>query len=50
VISLRYSEETQYIKETTPQENVIMVYKCDLCNMDFDTEDELDKHMDIVKH
>ena len=50
MISRRYSEETQYIKETTPQENVPSLYKCDLCNKDFDSEDELDKHMDIAKH
>ena len=50
VISRRYSEDTQYIKETTPQENVPRVYKCDLCNKGFDSEDELDKHMDIAKH
>jgi hypothetical protein len=50
VISRRYSEETQYIKERTPDENVPMVYKCELCNKGFDSEDELDKHMNIAKH
>ena len=50
VISRRYSEETQYIEETTHQENIPIVYKCDLCNNGFDSEDELDKHMDIAKH
>ena len=41
---------TQYIKETTPQENVPMIYKCDLCNEVFNSEDELDKHIDVAKH
>ena len=50
VISRRYSEDTQYIKDTTSPENVPRVYKCDLCNKGFDSEDELDKHMDIAKH
>ena len=50
VISRRYSEDTQYIKDTTSPENVPRVYKCDLCNKGFDSENELDKHMDIAKH
>jgi len=52
MIPPKYTDQTQdkYIKETTPQENVPMIYRCDLCNEVFNSEDELDKHMDIVKH
>jgi Zinc-finger of C2H2 type len=46
----KYSDQSQYIKETTPQENVPSVYKCDLCNEVFNSENELDKHMDVAKH
>jgi len=50
VIPPKYSDYSQYIKETTPQENVPMIYKCDLCNDAFNSEDELDKHMHVAKH
>ena len=52
VIPPKYADQTQtkYIKETTPQENVPMIYRCDLCNEVFNSEDELDKHMDVAKH
>jgi len=52
MIPAKYADQTRtrYIKETTPQENVPMIYKCDLCNEVFNSEDELDKHMDVTKH
>ena len=52
MIPPKYTDQTQdkYIKETTPQENVPMIYRCDLCNEVFNSEDELDKHMDVAKH
>ena len=52
MIPPKYADQTQtqYIKETTPQENVPMIYKCDLCNEVFNSEDELDKHIDVAKH
>lgn len=50
VISRRYSDQTHYIKETTTQENISRIYKCDLCDENFDSVDELDKHMDIAEH
>jgi hypothetical protein len=52
MIPPKYTDQTQdkYIKETTPQENVPMIYLCDLCNEVFNSEDELDKHIDVAKH
>ena len=52
MIPPKYTDQTQdkYIKETTPQENVPMIYRCDLCNEVFNSEDELDKHIDVAKH
>jgi Zinc-finger of C2H2 type len=52
MIPPKYTDQTQdkYIKETTPQENVPMIYRCDLCNEVFNSENELDKHIDVAKH
>ena len=52
MIPPKYTDQTQakYIKETTPQENVPMIYRCDLCNEVYNSEDELDKHIDVAKH
>ena len=52
MIPPKYTDQTQdkYIKETTSQENVPMIYRCDLCNEVFNSEDELDKHIDVAKH
>ena len=32
VIPPKYSDQTQYITETRPQEKVPLIYKCDLCD------------------
>jgi Zinc-finger of C2H2 type len=50
VIPSKYTDQSQYIKETTPPENVPRIYKCDLCNEVFNSDNDLDKHMDIAKH
>ena len=50
VIPSKYSNQTQYITETRPQEKVPLIYKCDLCDEVFDSNKELDKHMDVAKH
>ena len=50
VIPSKFSDQNRYIKETSPIDKVPLIYKCDLCNEVFDSDNELDKHMDIAKH
>ncbi|MGI0050915.1 MAG: C2H2-type zinc finger protein [Nitrososphaeraceae archaeon] len=50
MISRRYLESNQDTKKSPPDQNVPKIYKCDLCDKTFNSDDELDKHMDIVAH
>ena len=53
LIARRYSDpyqNYQNIEESTPEKDVPRVYKCELCEEVFNSEDELDKHMDIARH
>ena len=51
VISRKYSEPYQDITtRSSPEKNVPRLYKCVLCNQIFDSQDELDKHIDIAIH
>ena len=51
MISRRYSEPHQDITtRSSPEKNVPRLYKYVLCNQIFDSQDELDKHIDIAVH
>jgi hypothetical protein len=50
VIVRRYSESYQDVTRSQPEKNVPRVYRCDLCEENFDSEEEIDKHMDIAAH
>jgi hypothetical protein len=48
VIVRRYSEPYQDVMRSTPEKNVPRIYKCGLCEEVFNSENELDKNMDIA--
>jgi hypothetical protein len=50
IIVRRYPEAYEDVTKSSPEKNVPRIYTCDLCEESFDSEDELDKHMDIAKH
>jgi hypothetical protein len=51
VIARRYVDPYQDItKSPTTEKDVPGTYQCVLCNKTFNSEDELDKHIDIVAH
>ena len=50
VIVRRYSEAYQDVMKSQPEEHVPDIYKGALCEETFDSEDELDKHVDIARH
>ena len=50
VIVRRYPEAYEDVTKSLPEKNVPRVYRCDLCEENFDSEDEIDKHMDIAAH
>jgi hypothetical protein len=50
VIVRRYPEPYQDITRSHPEKIVPRVYRCGLCEETFDSENELDKHMDIAGH
>jgi len=50
VIVRRYSEAYLDVTKSQQEEHVPDIYKCALCEETFDSENELDKHMDIVRH
>jgi hypothetical protein len=50
VIVHRYSERYQDVTKSAQEENVPSIYKCGLCEESFDSENELDKDMDIERH
>ena len=50
VIVRRYSEPYQDVTKSAPEENVPSLYKCGLCEESLDSENELDKDMDIERH
>ena len=51
VIARRYIDPYQDItKSPTTEKDVPGTYQCALCNETFNSEDELDKHIDIVAH
>jgi hypothetical protein len=50
VIVRRYSEAYLDVTKSQQEEHVPDIYKYALCEETFDSENELDKHMDIVRH
>jgi hypothetical protein len=50
IIARRYSEQNQDTIKSPSNQNVPRVYKCVLCDKTFNSDNELDKHMDIVAH
>jgi hypothetical protein len=50
VIVRRYPEPYQYVTKSVPEKNVPRIYKCVLCEETFESENELDKHMDSDRH
>jgi len=50
IIVRRYSEPSEDVTKSAPEENVPSIYQCGLCEESFDSENELDKHMDIARH
>jgi hypothetical protein len=50
VIARRYVDPYSNITKSPPEENGPRIYKCDLCEEEFKSEDELDKHMDSARH
>lgn len=50
VIVRRYPELYQDVTRSSPEKMVPRVYKCALCKKIFDSEEKLDKHIDIVGH
>jgi hypothetical protein len=50
IVIRKYAEPYQYVTKSSPEENVPKLYRCGLCEEDFDTEDGLDKHMEMTAH
>jgi hypothetical protein len=50
IIVRRYPEAYEDVTKSSPEKNVPRIYRCDLCEESFASEDELDKHVDIAKH
>jgi Zinc-finger of C2H2 type len=50
VIVRRYPDAYEEITKSLPEKNVPLVYRCGLCEENFNSESELDKHMDGVRH
>jgi hypothetical protein len=50
MIARRYSKPYQDITKSPPEKKVPRLYKCVLCNDVFNSENELDKHIDITVH
>ena len=50
MIARRYSKADQDITKSPPEKKVPRLYKCVLCDDVFNSENELDKHMDITIH
>jgi hypothetical protein len=50
VIVRRYPEPYQDVTRSPPEKIVPRVYRCGLCEENFNSESELDKHMDGVRH
>jgi hypothetical protein len=50
VIVRRYPEAYQDITRSPTEKNVPRIYKCVLCEETFESENELDKHMDSDRH
>ena len=50
VIVRRYPEPYEYVTRSPPEKMVSRVYRCGLCEENFNSENELDKHIDSVRH
>ena len=46
----RYAKPYQDVTKMRPEENVPRAYRCGLCEKIFDSEEKLNKHIEIVGH
>ncbi|MGI0051634.1 MAG: hypothetical protein ACRD8K_07850, partial [Nitrososphaeraceae archaeon] len=50
IIVRRYLDPYQDLTKSLSEKNIHSKYKCALCEETFDSENELDKHIDIARH
>ncbi|HEX7258080.1 MAG TPA: C2H2-type zinc finger protein [Nitrososphaeraceae archaeon] len=50
VIPAKHPEQDQDNTKSPPASNLPIIYTCDLCNKPFNSQDELDKHMEDDAH
>ena len=50
IIVSRYSDPYQDRTKSLSEKNIPRKYKCALCEETFDSENELDKHIDVTRH
>ena len=50
MIVRRYPEQYQDVTRSSPEKNVPRAYRCGLCEKIFDSEEKLNKHIEIVGH